>query len=245
MRLSPFRKAEPPRRPDWLAARAFAHRGLHGPERPENSRAAFAAAIAADFGIELDVQASLGGAAFVFHDDELDRLAGGRGPLARRRPEELAAIKLRGCDETLPTLADVLAQVAGRTPVLVEIKGRHATRALCGSVRAALDAYHGPAAIMSFHPLAVRWFARRAPHIIRGLVISEEGKNRRFTRSVALCCARPDFLAYDIRSLPSAFAARQRARGVTLLSWTVRTAREAETAALHADQIIHERPSAR
>ena len=245
MRLSPFRKAEPPRRPDWLAARAFAHRGLHGPERPENSRAAFAAAIAADFGIELDVQASLGGTAFVFHDDELDRLAEGRGALARHRPEELAAIKLRGSDETLPTLPDILAQVAGRTPVLIEIKGRQATRALCGSVRAALDAYRGPAAIMSFHPGAVRWFARRAPHVIRGLVISEEGKKRRFTRSVALFCARPDFLAYDIRSLPSAFAARQRARGLTLLSWTVRTPREAETAALHADQIIHETAAAR
>jgi glycerophosphoryl diester phosphodiesterase len=243
--LSPFRKAEPPRRPDWLAARAFAHRGLHGLERPENSRAAFAAAIAAGFGIELDVQASLGGAAFVFHDDALDRLAEGHGPLARRRPEELAAIKLRGCDETLPTLPDVLAQVAGRTPVLIEIKGRRATRALCGSVRAALDAYRGPAAVMSFHPGAVHWFARRAPHVIRGLVISEEGKNRRFTRSLALCCARPDFLAYDIRSLPSAFAARQRARGLTVLSWTVRTAREAETAALHADQIIHETAAAR
>ena len=85
----------------------------------------------------------------------------------------------------------------------------------------------------------------RAPHVIRGLVISEEGKNRRFTRSVALCCARPDFLAYDVHSLPSAFAARQRARGVTLLSWTVRTPSEAETAALHADQIIHETAAAR
>jgi glycerophosphoryl diester phosphodiesterase len=244
MRLSPFRKAEPPRRPDWLAARAYAHRGLHGAERPENSRAAFAAAIAADFGIELDVQASLGGTAFVFHDDRLDRLAEGQGPLARRHPEELATIRLRGSDETLPTLPDVLAQIAGRTPVLIEIKSGHATRALCGSVRAALDAYRGPAAIMSFHPGAVGWFARRAPHVIRGLVISEEGKNRRFARSVGLCCARPDFLAYDIRSLPSAFAARQRARGLTLLSWTVRTPREAGTAALHADQIIHETATA-
>ncbi|MDB5699661.1 MAG: glycerophosphoryl diester phosphodiesterase, partial [Alphaproteobacteria bacterium] len=227
--------------PDWLAARAFAHRGLHGPDRPENSRAAFAAANAGGFGIELDVQASLGGSAFVFHDDELDRLAEGHGPIADLRPDELAAITLKRSDETIPALSDVLALIAGRAPVLIEIKsGRDASGALCRSVRAALDEYRGPAAIMSFHPAAVRWFARRAPHIIRGLVISEEGKKRRLTRSLALRYARPDFLAYDIRSLPSSFAARQRARGLTVVSWTVRTPREAETAALHADQIIHE-----
>ena len=41
-----------------IGASPFAHRGLHGGGRIENSRAAFAAAIEAGHGIELDVQAS-------------------------------------------------------------------------------------------------------------------------------------------------------------------------------------------
>src|SRR6187401_1895693 len=64
-----------------LIAKPFAHRGLHGPGRIENSRAAFEAAIAAGHGIELDVQSSADGRAMVFHDSTLDRLADGAGPV--------------------------------------------------------------------------------------------------------------------------------------------------------------------
>jgi hypothetical protein len=54
--------------------------------------------------------------------------------------------------------------------------------------------------------------------------------------------ARPDFLACDIRDLPSRFAAAQHRRGLPILTWTVLGAEERARAAVHADQIIYEAP---
>src|SRR5687767_5976352 len=72
-----------------LGAVPFAHRGLHGPGVPENSRAAFEAAIREGHGIELDVQASIAGFAFVFHDEKLDRLTDETGFVREREAEEI------------------------------------------------------------------------------------------------------------------------------------------------------------
>jgi glycerophosphoryl diester phosphodiesterase len=246
MRWWPSAAAEAPRRPDWLTSRPYAHRGLHGTAHVENSRAAFEAAIHAGFGIELDVQATSCGTAFVFHDAELDRLCRRSGRLDVFAAAEAANITFRDCDETLPPLAEVLALVAGRTPVLIEVKaqdGIDAAEALCTSVREELRHYRGPAAVMSFDPRIVGWFAVQAPELLRGLVVSHEGRKLHgwWQRPLALRLGRPDFLAYDVRDLPSWFAIWQRNRGRAILTWTVRTLGETEVAARWADQIIHER----
>jgi glycerophosphoryl diester phosphodiesterase len=231
-----------------LGARPFAHRGLHGGGIVENSRAAFEAAIAGGFGIELDVQLSRDGEAVVFHDDELDRLTGLQGAVAERSVAELRAIGLTGSDETIPILAEVLALIAGRAPLLIELKSpdRH-VRPLCGAVAGALASYIGPVGVMSFNPEVSRWFGRNARRPLRGLVVTEQGKGKwrgRMERNLALWRARPDFLAYDIRDLPSETPAFARFEGRPVYTWTVRTAEERARAAEHADQIIFEQPPA-
>jgi glycerophosphoryl diester phosphodiesterase len=227
-----------------LGARPFAHRGLHGPGRPENSRAAFAAAIAAGAGIELDVQASRDGEAIVFHDYELDRLTAARGLTADLGADELGGLRLAGTSETVPPLADVLRLVAGRAPLLIEVKSPHRRVApLCRAVADALRSYAGTVGVMSFNPQVGAWFARHAPGRLRGLVVSENGKKGlrgRFERFFAFSHVRPDFLACDIGDLPSAFAAAKRAAGVPVFTWTVRGAADRACAAAHADQIIYE-----
>jgi glycerophosphoryl diester phosphodiesterase len=234
-----------PRRPDWLTARPFAHRGLHSAGIPENSRAAFEAAIAAGNGIELDVQPCRGGAAIVFHDARFERLCEARGRIDRLKPEEVATIRLKGSAETLPSLDEALEVIGGRTALLVEIKAPDlGWRALCRSVATSLADYPGPVAVMSFRTAAISWFARHAPLIVRGLVMSDEGKQKRpLLRGLALRAADPDFLAYDIRSLPSPFTRRAREKGLAILSWTVRSREDLNNAKRHADQIIHELPA--
>lgn len=227
-----------------LGARPFAHRGLHGPGRPENSRAAFEAAIAAGSGIELDVQASRDGKAMVFHDYELDRLTTALGMTADLSGDELAALTLSGTAETIPPLADVLALIGGRTPLLIEVKSpdRHVVP-LCRAVAAALGAYPGPVGIMSFNPEVGAWFARHAPARLRGLVVTESGKRGwrgRLERALSFWRAGADFLACDVRDLPSAFAAARRAAGVPVFTWTVRSREDRTRAAASADQIIYE-----
>lgn len=239
-----------PGRADFLARQPFAHRGLHGGAIVENSRAAFEAAIALGHGIELDVLAAQDGEAFVFHDAELARLTGESGNFADRSGAELDRIRLGGTDETIPRLPEILALVGGRVPVLIEVKAPGPlVGVLCLSVRRALEGYRGACAVMSFNPAVGRWFRLHAPRYVRGLVVTEEddkgwpGALRgRVLRHLSLWQAQPDFLAYDIRDLPSAFAARQRARGLKLVTWTVRTVAQEKTAMAHADEVIYEKP---
>nr|WP_089219657.1 glycerophosphodiester phosphodiesterase family protein [Sphingomonas laterariae] len=241
-----FAPAPAPGRVAFLKGRRFAHRGWHGGDLVENSPAAFAAAIARGDGIELDVQESRDGQATVFHDYTLDRLTAERGPVIGRTAAELGRIELANTGTYLATLSQILHLIANRVPVLVEVKSKRRQPArLCAAVRDALHGYAGPVAVMSFNPEVGRWFARHSPATVRGLVVTEEndkGCPGRSRRHLALWRARADFLAYDVRDLPSPFAAAQRARGLPVLSWTVRSDADEATVAVHADAPIHERP---
>lgn len=240
-------RSPPPRaaRVKWLGEWDYAHRGLHASGTPENSPSAFADAIAAGMGIELDVQRTGDGEALVFHDWELDRLTDAKGavldiPLAR-----LETIALSGSSDNIPSLDRVLTQIAGRVPVLIEIKSKRdrRVRPLCLAVRRALEGYRGHHAVMSFDPRVSRWFAVHSPRTVRGLVVTEEnekGWRGDWRRRFSLWHARPDFLAYDVRDLPSKFAASQRARGLPVLTWTVRSPELREVALAHADAPIAE-----
>jgi glycerophosphoryl diester phosphodiesterase len=231
-----------------LGAVPFAHRGLHGGGRVENSNGAFQAAAEAGYGIELDVQLSRDGWAMVFHDDRLDRLTNKSGPLAALTAAELRSIRLYTSNEVMPTLAEALEIVASRVPMLIEVKApdRH-VRPLCEAVAKALEGYAGPVGIMSFNPEVGAWFARHAPERLRGLVVSEQGKKGfrgKVERRLSLWRSHADFLAYDIRDLPSDFAALARFDGRPIYTWTVRSAADRARAAAHADQIIFEMPAA-
>lgn len=196
-------------------------------------------------GIELDVQRAADGQAVVFHDWDLDRLTDERGPVSRLSAEQLGRVALAGTAETIPALRDVLALVAGRVPLLIEIKSRREDRiaSLCLAVRRVLEGYGGAHAVISFDPRVSHWYWRHSPHTVRALTISE-GEDRalagKIRRRLALWHARPDFLTYDIRDLPSRFAARQRARGLPIVTWTVASAEHRARAERHADADISE-----
>lgn len=229
----------------WLRGVTYAHRGLHGTDVPENSPTGFTLAIERGLGIECDVQRTADGQAVVFHDWDLDRLTGETGAVLDRRMDQLTKIVLRGSEDCIPTLRAFLDQVGGRVPVLIELKSKRELRAapLCLAVRRALEGYRGPVAVMSFDPRVSRWFARYSPHIVHGLVVTENG-SRTLPALVRLYAAfwqaRPQFLAWDVRDLPSKFVAAQRARGFPVLTWTVRSAELAARAADCADGPIAE-----
>lgn len=234
----------------WLFVRPFAHRGLHGPQtgQVENSLGAFQAAIADGFGIELDVQLTADGRAVVFHDDDLMRLCG-RPERVRDLPlAALEQIPLSGSTDCIAGLDQVLKLIAGRAPILVEIKSKPAaTGPLEQAVARTLGLYRGDVAVMSFNPQSLAWFRRHRPDIVRGLVastryrrelgwrLSHAGGHQRAALEVA-----PDFIAYDIRSLPNTFTRACRNDGIPVLTWTVRTAKQRAKATAHTDNIIFE-----
>lgn len=232
-----------------LTALPFAHRGLHSEGGAlENTLAAFDAAITAGLGIELDVQLTAEAGAVVFHDATLDRLADRTGPVVAYSMKALSEIRMRGSDETIAPLQDVLHHIRGRVPLLIEAKtADNSPIALALAIRRALEGYKGPVGIMSFHPAVSRWFHDHFPTMLNGLVISEEDdvvgapwRGSGPARLLNVRHARPKFLAYDIRSLPSRLAKRYRKPGRRVVTWTVRTGAEAERGKANADQLIIE-----
>lgn len=237
----------------FLLAQDVAHRGLWGDGAPENSIAATEAAIEQGFAIECDVRLSRDGTVVVFHDAETTRLTGTPGRIAQMGASELAALRLSGGeDEPVPSLAQLVARIAGRVPLIIEIKTdtRAETAPLCFAVRRALEGYRGPVAVMGFNPDVSRWFATHAPRIVHGLVMTEHRETRwrairdAVLRRLAVRRAKPDFLAYDVRFLPSPLPQALRSAGVPVLSWTVRSPADAATVAAYADRPIFERPRA-
>jgi glycerophosphoryl diester phosphodiesterase len=162
-----------------------------------------------------------------------------------RSAAELAQIQLTGSSDRIPHLKDLLGLIRGRVPLLIEVKSKRDRRPapLCLAVRRALEGYRGPHAVMSFDPRVGHWFHQHSPHTVRGLVVTEENARTapwQVYRHWCLWHSKPDFLAYDVRDLPSRFAAAQRARGLPVLTWTVATAALRQRALEHADGWICE-----
>jgi len=222
----------------WLTERPIAHRGLwtDGPEAPENSLAAFDEAASSGFAVELDVQRTLDGITVVIHDDDLERMTGEPGSVAHATLKELTARRLLGGGELIPTLSEALATIDGRVPVFVEIKNPGDVGPLEDDVAAQLAAYDGEAAVMSFNPYSLGRLAAVAPEIPRGQLASAfEGEDLKWYEVALLrnllmnWTSKPDFIAYDLKELPSFGTTLQQWRGRPLLGWTAES--EAERAA--------------
>lgn len=231
--------------PDWLTKWEYAHRGLHSPGVPENSLGAARAAMAAGMGIECDIQRSLDGEAMVFHDWELGRLTDGAGLTNVFSATELEAMRLQESDDQIVRLSALLQEVAGKVPLLIEIKSRpdYDVEKTCKVVAATLAGYAGDHAVMSFDPRAVNWFADNAPDTVRGLVCTDTldmGFLGAWRAPGALEMAQPDFLAVDIRDVPSALTSLWREAGRPLLSWTIRSPELRGLALRQVDALISE-----
>ncbi len=218
--------------------RGFAHRGLHGPGVPENSLAAFRAAREAGAGIECDVRLTGDGQVMVFHDHDLRRMCASALAMESTRAEVLAGPKLFDTSEHIPRLSELLDLVAGRVPLLIELKCRGGNAAqLSKAVADDLTDYAGPVGVMSFEPKVGHWFLRNNPSRRRGLVISERAGL--MDRWQGIAKAQPHFLAVDRATLGRPWVARQRARR-WVYSWTIRNQQDRETAEIHADAPIWE-----
>lgn len=239
--------------PAAFMARPIAHRGYHdrAAGRIENSVAAFAAAVTAGYGIEMDLQLSRDGVAMVFHDDELDRLTDQTGPVSARPAAELRAMRLAGGEETIPTLAQVLAVVGGKVALLIEIKDQTRTMVPTdGQLEAAtardLAAYAGPVALMSFNPDCITHLARLAPHLPRGLT-TDQFDPVDWPPLATKTCDRlrgiPDydatessFISHGASDLGAARVAALKAAGAAILCWTIRSPKaEAEARKIAAN----------
>ncbi|MEM1432122.1 MAG: glycerophosphodiester phosphodiesterase family protein [Pseudomonadota bacterium] len=235
--------------------RPIAHRALHGPGAPENSRAAVAAAIEAGYGIELDLQLSSNGVPVVFHDALLSRMTSADGAVRARTDTELGEIKLAGGDEGIPTFAEILQQVGGQVPLLVELKDQSGNLGESdgrfeAAVAEAGAAYAGDLAYMSFNPSLAAGMARAAPERPRGLVTEDfvagtwplvTPERRAVLNQIgALEEVSAAFVSHDWRSLDMPRIAELAAQGLPILCWTVKSPADEAVARRRARNITFE-----
>ncbi|MCI7808986.1 glycerophosphodiester phosphodiesterase [bacterium] len=221
---------------------SYAHRGLHGPGVPENSMAAFRAALDGGFGVELDVHLLKDGNLAVMHDSLLNRTTGQAGRMEDLTTEDLKHYFLEGTAETIPEFGEVLTLFGGRVPLIIELKsadGNHA--ALTEAACKLLEGYPGPFCMESFDPKCVAWLRKNRPDIIRGQLAENFFRSRndlpdhlRFLATNLLFnfLTVPDFIAYkfaDRNTTPSTVLCRK-LWGAQGVSWTLRTREEYDTA---------------
>ena len=207
----------------------YAHRGLHSDGIPENSLAAFTKATQVGYGIELDAQLSKDDKVVVFHDYILKRMTGDERKLKDLTGEELKALALSGTDEKIPYLSEVLDAVAGKVPLLIELKGEDTNTALCPKVKELLDAYTGPYIIESFNPMLLHWFKKNDPKVRRGFLTTKVCKSKGLSVLNVLLdslmlnvLCRPDFVAYDISYKKLSVNICTKFFSLPAFAWTVR-----------------------
>lgn len=221
---------------------AYAHRGLHGNGIPENSMAAFKAALDHGYGIELDIHLLRDGNLAVIHDSLLNRTTGAAGRIEDLTTAELKNYRLEDSDQTIPEFMDVLTLFNGKAPIIVELKpvdGNHA--ALAEAACKMLETYRGVFCIESFDPRCVAWLQKNRPDIIRGQLTENFVKGRNdlpdylkfmLTHCLTNFTCVPDFVAYKFSDRNDTISTRLcrnlwKAQGV---AWTLRSQEEYDTA---------------
>ena len=248
MRFSPQLRAL-----DWLVARPIAHRGLHDEANAivENTDAAFAAAIQHGYAIECDIQLTADGEAVVFHDEALERVTTGKGLVIDHSVSQLKKLDYRQSKAHMQTLGELLDQVDGKTPLVIEIKTIWNGGAPL-SLRAidVLQSYKGHYALMSYDPEAVATLAEISPNSARGIVAdrfvdpyyNKLSVSRRLElQSLShLPRTRPHFVSFDFKALPFAPVQNIRAMGFPVITWTIKSKADEEMARRWSDQVTFE-----
>ena len=201
MAIRPYNKRKDQLKP--YQERYIAHRGLfNNCDIPENSVKAFELAVKHGYGMELDVQLTKDNRMIVFHDDSLDRMCGVQGSIQDYTFEELQQFSLINTEHKIPLFTDVLKTVAGKAPLIVEIKPEGDYKETVKVLQKIMEDYEGTYCIESFHPMAVNEYRKTKPEVIRGFLSTRAHKGsglEGFLTSNLLLnwYIRPDFIAYN------------------------------------------------
>ncbi len=236
----------------FLTKIPIAHRGLHTDSVPENSLAAFDAAVKAGYAIETDVRLTKDGTLVLFHDDDLSRMTGDRRKVAECTFDELQSLTLGGTKEKIPSFSEFLFRVDKNVPFLLEIKDvpEWETQRYLQKIADELHGYEGEYAVQSFQPKYVRGFKKLRPDILCGILATASSKKEDFGGSPVWRLkafavghmtlnhwAKPDFISFNFPDFPT--RETDQFKGIKL-GWTVRSPLDEATARKYADNIIFE-----
>lgn len=237
----------------FFAKQMYAHRGLHDDENgiPENSLPAFKHAMEKGYGVELDVQLTADNVPVVFHDENLLRMCGVDKNVREVTCQELKEYRLKNSEERIPLLTEVL-ELLGQTPILCEIKTYpNKNLAVCAAVADTLKKHNCSVCIESFNPLAVRYFKKHMPEIVRGQLSMDFSKSDAGISPLTKVLlqnllfdfyAKPDFIAFQHTDKKCfSFSLCRKLYQPFCFAWTVISPAEAEKAKPYFDTVIFER----
>lgn len=217
----------------------YAHRGLHNkPQVPENSMAAFRAALEKGYGIEFDIHLLKDGNIAVIHDAALIRTTGAEGFIEDLTTEDLKNYRLEGTEEVIPTFRELLDLYAGKAPLVIELKPVGSNHeALVDAAVAQLEGYEGAWCMESFDPRCLMVLKKKYPKILRGFLsedfVKTDSKMVWPLRFVLTHCLPnfltvPDFIAYrfDHRRHSPSIAICRKLWKAGAVTWTLRTPEE-------------------
>lgn len=233
----------------WL----YAHRGIHSNKKgpPENSMPAFLKAVKKGYGIELDVQLTKDQVPVVFHDYDLQRACGVDIKVSDLTYAELRRYRLFNSNEMIPTLAEALAGINGRVPLIIELKIPFDPKPLCRKIYSVLHNYKGFYSIESFNPLGLIWYKKYKPNILRGQLSTDFTKDeaegnriQHFLLQNLLLnfLARPDYIAYNHKHKDDfTFKMCKRIFHPITVAWTIKSQEELDNSIKDFDLFIFEK----
>lgn len=185
----------------------------------------------------------------VFHDETLKRVCGVDGRVRDYTYEELQQFRLCRSDERIPLFSDFLKLVDGKVPLIIEIKIHENVDTVCSIADELIKEYRGTYCIESFHTMAVQWYRKHRPEVIRGQLSTDFSKPGK-RESWYLCMVhyllgnvmgRPDFIAYD--HLHKNNISRRLCRylfGALSVAWTIKSQKELDACKKDFDLFIFE-----
>jgi glycerophosphoryl diester phosphodiesterase len=171
----------------------------------------------------------------------LKRLAGKDGFIYDHTAAELAAMKVGQGGDHIPTLAEMLDAVAGKVPLVIELKGTEGKDDnLVAKVAALLANYKGKAAIMSFDHWLIRQFPKEAPGVPAGLTALGQ-TDKDIEGHFAMLAYDISFVSYCLADLPNRFIHLVREHlSMPVITWTARDQTAADLTFKYADQMTFE-----
>ena len=186
-------------------------------------------------GIECDLRLTADNHILVFHDPDAIRICGSPLRIGQSSWQELSRLSVG--EHRIPTLESLFSLVAGRVPLLLEIKVENDLWRWEHALGPVLSGYSGPFGVMSFDPRISRLLKTNMPNVRRGLIVRDRLSPLR--RHIALWLADPHFVAVNKAALGKRWVSRLRAR-MPLYTWTIRTPAERAQAEVQANALIWE-----
>ncbi|MBH1941260.1 glycerophosphodiester phosphodiesterase [Mobilitalea sibirica] len=230
----------------------YAHRGLHDnqSDAPENSIRAFELAVNHRFGIELDVQLTKDIIPVVFHDYNLKRTCGVDKKVSELTYEELKQYCLFGSEQRIPTFSEALSCIAGKVPIVVELKIPWNAKSICEVVSKELDNYIGFYCIESFNPFGLMWYKKHYPKIVRGQLATDFSKEKIEGSKVQYFIlkhllfnfqTKPDFIAYHhVYKTGLSFTICRKLYQTKAVAWTIKSQKQLDECREYYDLFIFE-----